>query len=276
VDIDRPGRERFRVLVLGCSRRQRPDLRPLPAIQRYDGPSFRVLRRYFRNVTGAEQGMVVMVLSAEHGLIPGELPILPYNRTMTTERARELAPNVMHHLTAALATALLAHPTGPTCLPSPADLLIACTSSYLPALPVLPSLAAVLPSGSRIRIAPLRPGERLACLHDWLYGRPAQQGSGASSIRDPRPSDDPVKLQLRGARATLSATGLLAQAQAALADETQPAPEAVSWAVNVDGLSVPPKWLVSIGFGLPRSAFGTSDALRVLATLGIAVRRLPV
>jgi hypothetical protein len=82
-------------------------------------------------------------------------------------------------------------------------------------------------------------------------------------------------LRIRGTEAKLSAQGLLAQARAALVDRTRPAPDAVSWAVDVDGVTVSPKWLVSIGFGLPRSAFGTSDALRVLATLGIAVRRLP-
>ena len=263
------------MLLLGCSRRQRPDPQPLPAIHRYDGPSFRVLRRYFRNETGAEQGMVVLVLSAEHGLIPGELPILPYNRTMTAERARELAPAVTRQLTVALATPRPAHPTGSTSLAPPADLLVACTSAYLPALPLLPSLAAALPSDSRLQMAPLRPGERLACIHDWLYGCPPQPGSDVQSSRARQPANDSVRLRLRGTEATLSAKGLLARARAALAEGTQPAPEAVSWAVDVDGLTVPPKWLVSVGFGLPRSAFGTSDALRVLATLGIAVWRLP-
>jgi hypothetical protein len=262
-------------LLLGCSSRQRLDPLPLPAIQRYDGPSYRVLRRYFRNAPGAERGMVVLVLSAEHGLISGGLPIPPYNRTMSPERARELAPGVARQLTVALAEGRRAHQAGSTSSASPFDLLIACTSAYLPALPPLPDLVAVFPSGSRLRMAPLRPGERLACLHDWLYGRPAQVDADDRPSQGPRVSDDSVRLRLRGAQATLSATGLLALARSVLAGGTQPAPEAVSWAVDVDGVAVPPKWLVGLGFRLPRSAFGTSDALRVLATLGIAVRRLP-
>src|SRR5688572_13446775 len=67
-----------RVLVLGCSVRQRPAPVPLPAIERYDGPSFRVLRRFLRAPT--PQGtLAISVLSAEHGLILGSQPILPYD-----------------------------------------------------------------------------------------------------------------------------------------------------------------------------------------------------
>jgi hypothetical protein len=37
-----------RMLILACSRRKRPDEGLLPAIERYDGPAFRVLRRFLR------------------------------------------------------------------------------------------------------------------------------------------------------------------------------------------------------------------------------------
>ena len=55
------------MLILACSRRKRPDDGLLPAIERYDGPAFRVLRRYLRErPAGAPD---VFILSAEHGLI---------------------------------------------------------------------------------------------------------------------------------------------------------------------------------------------------------------
>jgi hypothetical protein len=44
--------------------------------------------------------------------------------------------------------------------------------------------------------------------------------------------------------------------------------------VVVDEQQVAPKWLVSQLFGLPVNAFATDEARRVLAHLGIEVRRL--
>jgi hypothetical protein len=38
------------MLILACSRRKRPDEGLLPAIERYDGPAFRVLRRFLREM----------------------------------------------------------------------------------------------------------------------------------------------------------------------------------------------------------------------------------
>ncbi|NCC36790.1 MAG: hypothetical protein EOM24_32980, partial [Chloroflexia bacterium] len=35
-----------RLLIIACTATQRPDVRLLPALDRYDGPSFRVVRRW--------------------------------------------------------------------------------------------------------------------------------------------------------------------------------------------------------------------------------------
>ena len=62
-----------RMLILACSRRKRLDEGLLPAIDRYDGPAFRVLRRFLRErPAGAPD---VLILSAKHGLIAHDLPI---------------------------------------------------------------------------------------------------------------------------------------------------------------------------------------------------------
>jgi hypothetical protein len=36
------------LLVLSCSQRKLPNPEPLPALERYDGPAFRVLRKFLR------------------------------------------------------------------------------------------------------------------------------------------------------------------------------------------------------------------------------------
>ena len=61
------------MLILACSRRKRLDEGLLPAIDRYDGSAFRVLRRFLRErPAGAPD---VLILSAKHGLIAHDLPI---------------------------------------------------------------------------------------------------------------------------------------------------------------------------------------------------------
>lgn len=54
-----------RLLILSCSRRKRLDTDLLPAIERYDGPAFRVLRRFLRE--RPFEAPDVLILSAEHG-----------------------------------------------------------------------------------------------------------------------------------------------------------------------------------------------------------------
>ena len=85
-----------RLLILGCSQRKRPDPGLLPAIERYDGPPYRVLRRYLRQEPSAPP--TVYILSAEFGLIPSDQPIPYYDRRMTVQRAQELQPAVMDAL----------------------------------------------------------------------------------------------------------------------------------------------------------------------------------
>ena len=59
-----------RLLILSCSQRKAPAKGRLPAIDRYDGPAFRVLRKYLRE--GPAEVPTVLILSAKYGLIESE------------------------------------------------------------------------------------------------------------------------------------------------------------------------------------------------------------
>ena len=83
-----------RCLVIGCSQAKVKSRVPLPAIDRYDGPAFRVLRKYLDNCTDPAQEPDVFVLSAEFGLISGSKQIPDYDRQMTRKRAEELRKQV--------------------------------------------------------------------------------------------------------------------------------------------------------------------------------------
>jgi hypothetical protein len=79
------------LLVLGCSdvKRDTPGL--LPAIDRYDGSSYRVLRSYLRNQDWPEN-LSVAILSAKYGLVGGFTGIENYDERMTPQKALEWAP----------------------------------------------------------------------------------------------------------------------------------------------------------------------------------------
>lgn len=86
-----------KLLILACSA-TKADF-PCRAIDLYDGPAFRTLRAWMRSATPAElQNLSVWILSAEHGLIPFDNEIEPYDRRMTKERAEELRPSVVEKL----------------------------------------------------------------------------------------------------------------------------------------------------------------------------------
>jgi hypothetical protein len=64
------------LLVLGCSQTKRDAPGFLPAIERYDGSPYRVLRSYLRERDWPDQ-LSVAILSAKHGLV-GALPRLKH------------------------------------------------------------------------------------------------------------------------------------------------------------------------------------------------------
>lgn len=79
----------MRLLILSCSATKADH--PARAIDLYDGPAFRTLRAWMRSASTSElQELAVWVLSAEHGLIPFDFELEPYDRRMTIARAGEL------------------------------------------------------------------------------------------------------------------------------------------------------------------------------------------
>ena len=75
-----------RVLILGCSATKRTGP-PMAAIERYDGPFFRVLRKY--RDEGGELPMT-LILSAQAGLITSSTILHEYDQKMDEKRAKEI------------------------------------------------------------------------------------------------------------------------------------------------------------------------------------------
>src|SRR4051794_5911479 len=82
-----------RLLVISCSQRKVLDEKPIPAVDRYDGPAFRVLRKYLREVH--DPSLTVQILSAKYGLIDAEYPIPYYDCRMTRPVASTMKPEAL-------------------------------------------------------------------------------------------------------------------------------------------------------------------------------------
>jgi hypothetical protein len=91
-------RTQKRLLVMACSARKFQSPEMLPAIERYDGILFRVLKRWMHRNDSYPTWLDIVILSAEYGLISPEIPIPYYDRKMDRARAIELAPNVVAQL----------------------------------------------------------------------------------------------------------------------------------------------------------------------------------
>ena len=83
-----------RLLILSCSQRKHETQEPLPAIERYNGPLFFVLRRFLRECPRQAKQLDVYILSAVYGLIPGDFPTAWYDQKINASRVAELQSQV--------------------------------------------------------------------------------------------------------------------------------------------------------------------------------------
>src|SRR5436305_9818413 len=88
------------LVILGCSQRKKYTPQPIPAIDRYDGPVFRVLRKHAREVP--ETRPDAYILSGRFGLIPGESLIPSYDHLLSHADYAELSARVAEQLKNAL------------------------------------------------------------------------------------------------------------------------------------------------------------------------------
>lgn len=83
-----------RLLILSCSQRKNTAQGHLPAIERYNGPLFFVLRRFLRECPYEARQLDIYILSAAHGLIPADFQTEFYDQKMNLARIVELHPQI--------------------------------------------------------------------------------------------------------------------------------------------------------------------------------------
>ena len=84
-------------LLLACSKRKRKLAGSVPALDLYDGGSYRVVRK-LRREQRLPDGLHILILSARYGLLKAEESIENYDQLMDRARAEELCPTVSARL----------------------------------------------------------------------------------------------------------------------------------------------------------------------------------
>ena len=146
----------LRLLILACSQRKRPALSLLPALERYDGPWFRVLRKFLHESPSEASRLQVYILSAEFGLIPANQLIPDYDRRISRQQACKLNPVVLDQLQRLLESRQYT------------EILISVGKDYLQALSGYEHL---LPPKVKVVVSAGGLGRKQTALHDWLRNR---------------------------------------------------------------------------------------------------------
>jgi hypothetical protein len=238
-----------RALFLGCSRRKESKTDLLPAIERYDGPSFRVLRRYLRDET--VHPLHIWILSARFGLLPAEQQIPLYEEYMTPQRVDELRPVVLETFIS------IWH------LHSFEEVFVSLGANYTP---VMSTCWTRLPGWVKIKYASGSIGGRCSQLHTWLRGNHTSKNQDLST----RPAG---RATLQGVTIEMSTSAILQLAYERSVVDGSQAERWQTWYIPVGEKRVAPKWLVNVLTELPVSRFRTYDALRFLNALGVMVLR---
>jgi hypothetical protein len=243
-----------RCLLLSCSQAKVKVKHTVPAVERYDGPAYRVLRKFLTERPGQAEELDVFVLSAKFGLIPGSKMIPDYDRRMTRARARELQPKVLRAFQEQIADS------------DYQELFVSTGKTYLLALQGYENL---LPK-TKVTVSSAPSGKKLTELKSWLYGMAFEpQGNERESFQPTLPGIGSRSVQIRGQQIKMSYDEIIDVARQALTESDGAAYNFRSWYTLVNGNKVSTKWLVSQLTGLAVSEFAADEARRVLRGLGV-------
>jgi hypothetical protein len=228
------------ILILGCS--QKKSLHPGLAVDVYDGPIFRTLRKRRREI---KVPLEIWIISARHGIIRASERIEPYDRQVPQALDLRLADLVSRQLDQMLPSEI-----GRVLVLAPRRYL-----GYIPAEPLSSRCSAFETFSGRS-------GKSQSRLLSWLGIKQKTNLRRSSGI---------------GPLSTLDVS--LGHSEIRDAASTIPPPDAASrrlyqWYAIVDGIQLPAKKLVSALTGAPVSSFETCHALSLLQRCGIETRRV--
>ncbi len=257
-----------RCLIVGCSRTKVDTSERLPAIQRYNGPAYRVIRRFLREAPAAGESLDIFILSAEFGLITADTKIPAYDRLMTESRADELRSQVLTTVQDKIG------------LQPYSEIFLSMGKTYLRALVGINDL---VHDGTDVVVSNEASGRQLTELKQWLWGleerpvawelpfsdRESANTTPVMSLPTVQPQTTPRVVVLRGRRIRMTTAAAISRLKHGLCEHQNEPRKIRSWYVNIEGEKVSPKWAAQYLFGLPTSKFSADEARRALRGLGL-------
>lgn len=245
--------EKKRCLILSCSRAKQGAPELLPAVQRYTGPMYQVLRRYLREKPEEANHLAVYILSARYGLIESQTPIPSYDQKMTPTRAAELRPDILN-----MAQQLIA-PIGYE------EIYLAMGRTYLGAMD---GLSGLLNGATRLIVSQDSSGKQLTALRNWLWGSDEMPASSVIE-QEVMMNEGRVTAVLRGHTLSLTTAEAVVRLQAGLLAAPDAARRVRDWYLAIASEKISPKWAAHYLFDAPVSAFSADEARRALRKLGL-------
>jgi len=144
-------------LLLACSKRKRPAVGCVPALELYDGGAYRVVRK-LRREQGLPANLHILILSARYGLLRAEDLIENYDQLMDAVRAEEMSASVSARLDALLVSI------------APTHLFVDLGQTYRLAIAASGEYRRLLQTGA-VDAAEGPPGVRQGQLRNWLLAR---------------------------------------------------------------------------------------------------------
>lgn len=140
------------LLILGCSSKKNTNLGKAPAFEVYDGPNYRVLRKYLRE-NGWPPGLMIKIISTKHKIIDATTLIEPYDERLDRKKAEKMRPEIMKNLQK---------------LEVPESVFINMGKDYLPAISCITTLF----GSDKIVYADGGIGQKLHAMKKWLNNLP--------------------------------------------------------------------------------------------------------
>lgn len=247
---------KHRCLILSCSQSKNTLLQPLPAIQRYSGPSYQVLNRFLREQSQEASNLDIYILSAQYGLIRSNTPISYYDQKMNPTNAIALQQHVSHIFQQEILPAKYA------------EIFVSMGKTYLLAINSLP----VMNEYTKLIISRGSAGKKLTELRNWLWGYMQTAPQDETSLVPP--NLDKTKAVLRGRTVALNTAEVINQLAATIQVDCGTAHVIRSWYVKVNEERLSPKWAAQVLFSVPVSEFSADEARRVLRKLGLNCYRV--
>ena len=242
-----------RCLILGCSRTKNQSVALLPAIHRYEGPPFKVLRRFLKENPNNSGILDIYILSARYGMIEANESIPNYDEAMTHKRAVEMRNGVAEKIQ----KDLLPRKYG--------EIFLSMGKTYLQAIADIES---PLNHHTQIIVSSGPAGKKLTELRNWLWGS-EMLFSRPLDVEIVTPHTTPQAVVLRGHTVTLTTDEALGRLQVGIIHEPDFARQTRNWYVDIAGEKISPKWAAQYLFGVSVSQFSADEARRVLRKLGL-------